>query len=244
VGRIDFDALEALPQDTLGREYVRFLRTVGLDPNALPVRPAANDDAYALAHLYETHDIWHTVLGFDSSVSGEFGLLAFYFAQFPGRLSPMLLSAGLMNTATKRIDEKDQRMDAIVRGWLLGKRTPPLFGETRTSPDSPAAAIHPYPQTDKRPLSSLPLSTLVCPARAMLPSRWHALSAMWRHHGAALRRHAACHLPSARRTRQVRSERTAGGRHAPLKPTETTGVARTRADEDAYAIGFQQIQAP
>ncbi len=128
LGRIDFDALEALSDGTLGREYARFHRTPKSDPNALPVRPADNDGDYALAHLYETHDIWHTVLGFSSEVPGELGLLAFYFAQFPGRLSPMLLSAGLMNTAARQIDEKDQRMDAIVRGWLLGKRTPSLFG--------------------------------------------------------------------------------------------------------------------
>ena len=105
--------------------------------------------------------------------------------------------------------------------------------ETRTSPDAPAATSLPYPQTDKRPLASLPLGTLVCPARTMLPSRWHALSAMWRHHGAAMRRHASCHFPRVGRTREVRGERTAGGRHAPLKPTVTIGVARTRAGEDA-----------
>ncbi len=127
-GPVDVEALAALPEGTLGHAFAAFLRAAGLDPSALPELPADDDASYTLAHLYESHDLWHTVVGFDSDVSSELGLLAFYMAQFPGRLSPMLLSAGLMNTATAGMDDRGRRMDAIARGWLLGKQCEPLFG--------------------------------------------------------------------------------------------------------------------
>ena len=125
---MDVAALSALPEGTLGRAFADFLRAAKLDPNDLPELPADDDGSYTIAHLYETHDLWHVVTGFSSEVSGELGLLAFYMAQFPGRLSPMLLSAGLMNTASRAMDDRADRMDAIARGWTLGKQADRLFG--------------------------------------------------------------------------------------------------------------------
>lgn len=127
-GPIDVDALAALPEGTLGRAFADFLAEADLDPNDLPTMEADDDGTYTIAHLYETHDIWHVVTGFNSEVSGELGLLAFYMGQFPGRLAPMLLSAGLMNTASAAMEDSPARMDAIARGWALGKQTANLFG--------------------------------------------------------------------------------------------------------------------
>jgi ubiquinone biosynthesis protein COQ4 len=127
-GAVDLEALAALPEGTLGRAFADFLAEADLDPNDLPELPADDDASFTLAHLYETHDIWHTVAGFKSDVAGEVGLLSFYMAQFPGRLSPMLLSAALMNTAGSAMDDKDARMDQIARGWTLGKQADRFFG--------------------------------------------------------------------------------------------------------------------
>ena len=100
----------------------------GLDPRALPTREANDEGMYLVAHLFETHDVWHAVTGFGTDVAGELGLQAFYFAQFPARLSTALVAGGLLNTLLFAFDQRDARMHAIVRGWLLGKRARPLFG--------------------------------------------------------------------------------------------------------------------
>jgi ubiquinone biosynthesis protein COQ4 len=80
------------------------------------------------AHLYETHDFWHVMTGFDTDVAGEVGLQAFYLAQFPARLAAVLIGLMFLNTFLYRFDDRDRRMDAMVRGWKLGRDARPLFG--------------------------------------------------------------------------------------------------------------------
>lgn len=126
--RIDLSALAKLPEGTLGRCFAENMRAQGLDPADLPRLDANDPGSFVAAHLYETHDIWHTVTGFATDIPGELGLQAFYAAQLPLPLPIAILSAGLMNTLLFAIHEREARMDAIVRGWELGRRAKPLFG--------------------------------------------------------------------------------------------------------------------
>ena len=128
VGTINLTELRALPEGTLGREFAEHMIANKLDPAALPSREANDPASYLSAHLYETHDIWHAVTGFKTDVAGEMGLQAFYCAQFPARLGTAIVAGGLFNTLFFAFDERDVRMRAIVRGWLIGMRARPFFG--------------------------------------------------------------------------------------------------------------------
>lgn len=128
VGKFDLDALGKLPEGTLGNAFARHMRANNLDPSALPFLDSSSDLQFFRAHLYETHDIFHAVTGFNTDVAGELGLQAFYLAQFPGGLPQALLAAGLLNTMIYAIDQRNIRMRAMVRGWLLGRRAKPFFG--------------------------------------------------------------------------------------------------------------------
>ncbi len=121
-------ALAAMPVGSVGRAFADYLDRNGIDPSALPSRPSSDDASFVRAHLYETHDLWHVVTGFETDVAGELGLQAFYMAQTEARLAPLLLALGMINTAGQAFDERHQRLDAITRGWMLGKRARPLFG--------------------------------------------------------------------------------------------------------------------
>jgi ubiquinone biosynthesis protein Coq4 len=125
--------LRQLPRGTLGREYIDFMDSNGLNPEDLPTRPATSEPDFVRAHLFETHDIWHVVTGFETDVAGELGLQAFYLAQLPARLSPLLLAIGMANTLIYNFDDKDARMDAVVHGWRMGKRARQLFGHDWTA---------------------------------------------------------------------------------------------------------------
>ncbi len=129
LGAVDFDALLALPDDTLGHSFASDMRRRNLDPNDIQMRP---DDGtakgFVFRHLRETHDIWHTATGFEVDVAGEFGLQAFYLAQFEAKLALIILSMGFLNTAFFAMDEKVARLDAITRGWNMGRRAESLFG--------------------------------------------------------------------------------------------------------------------
>ncbi|MFO0550961.1 MAG: Coq4 family protein [Polyangiaceae bacterium] len=126
--RANLSELEALPEGTLGRAYATFMRKNGLAPEALPNLEAVDLYEFVRAHLYETHDMWHALTGFEADVAGELGLQGFYAAQIDGSLAPAILAAGLLNTALFALDDRERRLDAITRGWEMGKRAKPLFG--------------------------------------------------------------------------------------------------------------------
>jgi ubiquinone biosynthesis protein Coq4 len=126
--RVDLDHLSQLPAGTLGRVYADEMRRRGLDPSSIPTLPSATDPEFVRAHLYETHDIWHAVTGFDTDVAGELGLQAFYGAQAPGGLPFVLLGMGMLNTGLYALDDRERRLDAISRGWQMGREARPLFG--------------------------------------------------------------------------------------------------------------------
>jgi len=125
---LDLAKLRALPDGTLGRQYARMMDDHGLSPSSIPTLPDAADHEYVRAHLYETHDLWHVATGFDTDVAGELGLQAFYQAQLPGKLPAAILASGFLNTLLINFGDRDRRMGEIARGWLLGRRSRPLFG--------------------------------------------------------------------------------------------------------------------
>jgi len=129
LGPITLSELMALPADSLGRTYAEFMARHGLTPDAIP---RVDDDGgadYMRAHLYETHDLWHVVTGFEPDPAGEAGLQAVYAAQLPGMLPAALVSALLLNAAIERSSIKTkERFDAVARGWELGQRAELLFG--------------------------------------------------------------------------------------------------------------------
>ncbi|MEO0533775.1 MAG: Coq4 family protein [Cyanobacteria bacterium P01_A01_bin.123] len=79
---IDLDALLQLPQDSFGYAYAQHMNTNQLTP--IHVSPALDEVArrnvFALRYAV-THDIFHVLLGFDTSYAGEIGVLAFAVEQ-------------------------------------------------------------------------------------------------------------------------------------------------------------------
>ena len=128
IGHLDLQVLAAMPEGTLGHAFGTHMLERGLDPNAIPSLPAEEEWQYVLAHVYETHDVWHVVTGFDTDVPGELGLQAFNLAQFPGRVGLMLLAAGMLNTLIFHPEQRVARLEAIARGWRLGRDAEQLLG--------------------------------------------------------------------------------------------------------------------
>ncbi len=151
---VDLRELERQPAGSLGRVFADHLRKNGLDPASIPTLAAETDIAFVRAHLYETHDVWHAVTGFGADPAGELGLQAFYAAQTPGNLPLLLLAVGLLNTGLFSIADRDRRLEAISRGWAMGRRARPLFGvrwdELWDRPVSEVRAmfaVEPFPST-------------------------------------------------------------------------------------------------
>lgn len=87
---IDRPRLEAMPANSLGRAYLRFLDSEGITAAGLVEaskagsREHTEDDAetrFVRDRMRDSHDLWHTVTGYRGDLLGEAALLAFTFAQ-------------------------------------------------------------------------------------------------------------------------------------------------------------------
>jgi ubiquinone biosynthesis protein COQ4 len=128
VNNRDLKSLAQCKKGSLGIAYLTHLEKSGISPESLAPPPVTDDVSYVMAHLYETHDIWHTVTGYGTSIADELGLASFGAAQLPSQFEYLLLAGGILNTVFYQFDERDERMTAIAEGWVMGKKAKPLFG--------------------------------------------------------------------------------------------------------------------
>lgn len=127
LGAIDLQSLELMAEGTLGHVFAEHCSRRAIDPNLVSI-PASNEVDYVMAHLFETHDIWHVATGWGNDEVGEVGLGGFYLAQLGLPLIALMLVLILLNTITRRPTTLRERMDALVAGYQMGKSARPLFG--------------------------------------------------------------------------------------------------------------------
>lgn len=112
---VDFDALERLPDGTLGREYIRFLHDNAITPDVFAELPDVGDTraAYLMLRMRQTHDLWHVLTGFSADLRGEILLQAFTYAQTGAPSAFMLTFVGTVRYRypgqTKEVREAFQR---------------------------------------------------------------------------------------------------------------------------------------
>lgn len=130
IGHVDLQLLSKLPEHTLGYAYAAFMNENGLTPEAIPAEQAPpTRGRYQVAHLRESHDIWHVLTGFGADLPGEIGVQAFTAAQTGSPLSDALVSAILLNSAMNHDTAAAAALyDALSAGWQIGRASKPLFG--------------------------------------------------------------------------------------------------------------------
>jgi ubiquinone biosynthesis protein Coq4 len=77
--------------------------------------------------MRQTHDLWHVLTGFDTSIPGEIGLQAFQAAQTRAPLSPILMGGALLRAGTDRTEMMEPLMEQITKGWQCGIKARSLF---------------------------------------------------------------------------------------------------------------------
>ena len=127
LGPFDLRTLGALPKGTLGRAFAEHCAARGIDPNLVSI-PADSESDFVMAHLFETHDIWHVMTGWGNDEIGEVGLGGFYLAQLALPLIALMLALVLINTVTVRPRSLRARMNALVAGYRSGLAARPLWG--------------------------------------------------------------------------------------------------------------------
>lgn len=125
----DLDALLTLPPNSLGYIYAAQMKKTGFDPNLHAGMTAKSDAEYVELRLSQTHDLWHVVTGFDTSLTSEIGLQAFHLPQFPYPLATMLVAASLISTTLKEPEMLPKLIEAIAQGFQMGKTAKSLFAQ-------------------------------------------------------------------------------------------------------------------
>jgi ubiquinone biosynthesis protein Coq4 len=120
---IDLEKLSQLPIGTLGYEYAQHMHKCGIQPLEISqdLREEADSHLFALRYTV-THDIFHVLLGFDTSYAGEMGVFAFTIAQ---NYSKMINAFEPLVTSVYPlifINQAKQMRGNIRKGKALGKK--------------------------------------------------------------------------------------------------------------------------
>jgi ubiquinone biosynthesis protein COQ4 len=119
----DSAALAALPQDSLGGAYHRFMAAENLSPQGLVApsqatrdEPVSADVALFRDRMRDMHDLTHTLTGYGRDPLGELCLLAFMYSH-TGNLGMALIVlmgfARLENSALRK---------AVIEAWRHGRK--------------------------------------------------------------------------------------------------------------------------
>ena len=121
---VDLDALAALPDGTLGREYVRFLRDRDFSPDLFQAPENVRDAraAYVMKRIRQTHDLWHLLTGHATNPAGEVALQAFTFGQLGAPSSLLIAVVGTFRGAGRRKTLPRETLEA----YRAGRRAAPL----------------------------------------------------------------------------------------------------------------------
>jgi len=88
---LDLDALERLPEGTLGHELMRYFRNNGIEP-FVTAFPISSDVDYLSKRYRETHDLFHVLTGYGTDERGEMELQAFVLGNLGVRQAVLILA--------------------------------------------------------------------------------------------------------------------------------------------------------
>lgn len=120
--KINLDALLKLSEESLGHQFAKHMIANRLDPEFFPTIDVKDPIRYTVMRGRQTHDIFHVLLGYDTSVQDELALQAFVMAQIRSPLSAILLAGGLLHMSILHPQQLLQTADAITRGYERGKK--------------------------------------------------------------------------------------------------------------------------
>ena len=127
---IDLDQLSKMPEGSLGKIFATNLLEEGFDPKELTEidpYPINSDREYLLHRNWQTHDILHTLTGFNVNTLGELGLQAYSFANCRQPMHLFIMTATLFKAGDSNVEAFEIILSAIMRGFTLGVKAPPLM---------------------------------------------------------------------------------------------------------------------
>ncbi|MGC6488528.1 MAG: Coq4 family protein [Planctomycetota bacterium] len=126
---VDIDALERLPEGTLGNAFARHILDHGFDADYYRKMPVETDLNWVMMRMRQTHDIWHVVLDIDTSRLGEIAVKAFELSQTWRPLAAVITCGGMIRYLMKDPDQLGDVMQFISHGYQLGRTAKPFLAQ-------------------------------------------------------------------------------------------------------------------
>lgn len=126
----DHSWIEALPEGTVGRAYLEFMKREGLSAQGLVdesekfrsrAREFDDDYLWYANRLRDTHDLFHVLSGYNRDALGEASLLAFTYSQNPGAGVLFIAFMGC-RTIAKLAPKEARIMDCFWEGKRNGAK--------------------------------------------------------------------------------------------------------------------------
>ena len=124
---VDLKTLSLRPPGTLAAVYTKHMVSNNLDPQFYKDIKIENDETYFMMRMRQTHDLWHAITGFNTTVEDEIALLAFMYAQTRSPLIPLLIGASLLKVGLKNEVRGGLVFSKISQGWQMGEKAKPIF---------------------------------------------------------------------------------------------------------------------
>jgi ubiquinone biosynthesis protein COQ4 len=126
--KIQLQDLTRMPQGSLGRHYAELLNREGFDMDFYPTIAPRSEMEYLVLRLRQTHDFFHLLTGYDTSLEGELALQSFIVAQTSSGFSMLLVLAGLLHVMGRDPQRLWKTMNAVADGFVLGRDSNFLLG--------------------------------------------------------------------------------------------------------------------
>jgi len=122
--RIDLEQLCQLPEGTLGYKYAQHMLKNGIQPLEISpdLREEANRKPFALRYTV-THDLFHVLLGFDTSYAGEMGVFGFTVGQNYSKAISLISPLALLLASIIKPKQIKAIFANFRQGKALGKQT-------------------------------------------------------------------------------------------------------------------------
>ncbi len=125
----EFPVLEAMAPGTFGRALADFINKWNLDKDLFPPPNFSSRPDYLLSRVYQAHDAWHVLTGYDPVVEDELALQAFGVGQYKQPLSLLLVSGGLLHILDTMPERAEDALAAVAKGFERGRRAKNLLTE-------------------------------------------------------------------------------------------------------------------
>ncbi|MFT4520444.1 MAG: ubiquinone biosynthesis protein Coq4 [Halioglobus sp.] len=130
---VKLQTLAACQLGSIGRQYHDLIVDNGfdlevLDGHALGLSELPSPLDFLYARNLQTHDLWHLVAGYETTVLHEFAIAAFQLAQFGHSYSGNLMAVMTGVAALSPAIGFPIMMDAVLTAWAHGRETSPMMG--------------------------------------------------------------------------------------------------------------------